>query len=336
MAVESMVPGGTYSVTIRAQYANEPGMLGRVASVIGQAGGNISSIDLVEADRTTMVRDITVAAEDSGHGRQIIDEIRKIKGLVVRNASDPVFIAHLGGKIEVHNRVPVTTRRDLSTVYTPGVARVSMAIAQDPEAAWTLTTKKNTVAIVTDGSAVLGLGDLGPAPALPVMEGKAMLFKEFAGVDAWPICLDTKDPDEIVRIVKAIAPGFGGINLEDISAPRCFEIEQRLRAELDIPVFHDDQHGTAVVVLAALINALRVVGKPIDSIRVCISGVGAAGTAVGRMLLAAGVSDLIGVDIFGISLSRPPRRHGPDKAEIRRGHKPRRRARHHPRCDRWC
>ncbi len=299
-AVEGVIPGGQYSVTIRAQYPNQPGMLGRVASSIGDAGGNISSIDLVEADRDTMVRDITVGADDSEHARYIIDQMKKIRGLVVRSASDRVFIAHLGGKIEVTNKVPVGTRRDLSVVYTPGVARICRAIVADPDSVWTLTTKHNTVAIVTDGTAVLGLGDLGPSAALPVMEGKAMLFKEFAGVDAWPLCLDTKDPDEIVRTVKAIAPGFGGINLEDISAPRCFEIEERLRQELDIPVFHDDQHGTAVVVLAALINSLRIVGKSMEYIRVCVCGVGAAGTAVSKMLMAAGVRNIIGVDQYGV------------------------------------
>jgi malate dehydrogenase (oxaloacetate-decarboxylating) len=299
-AVEGIVPGGGYSVTIRAQYPNKPGMLGVVASTIGEAGGNISSIDLVEADRDMMVRDITVGADDSEHGRHIIEQLKSIKELIIRSASDRVFIAHLGGKIEVHNRVPVSTRRDLSVVYTPGVARVCRAIETDPDSVWTLTTKKNTVAIVTDGTAVLGLGDIGPEAALPVMEGKAMLFKEFAGVDAWPICLNTKDPDEIVAIVKAISPGFGGINLEDIAAPRCFEIEERLRKELDIPVFHDDQHGTAVVVLAALINSLRIVGKSMEYIRVCISGVGAAGTAVAKILMSAGVRDIIGVDRFGV------------------------------------
>jgi malate dehydrogenase (oxaloacetate-decarboxylating) len=310
LAVEGVIPGGGYSVTIRAQYPNTPGMLGRVASTIGDSGGNISSIDLVEADRDTMVRDITVGADDSEHARYIIDRIKKVPGLVVRSASDRVFIAHLGGKIEVHNKVPVGTRRDLSVVYTPGVARICRAIEQDPDAAWTLTTKHNTVAIVTDGTAVLGLGDIGPSAALPVMEGKAMLFKEFADVDAWPVCLDTKDPDEIVRTVKALAPGFGGINLEDISAPRCFQIEERLRNELDIPVFHDDQHGTAVVVLAALINSLRIVGKSMEYIRVCLCGVGAAGTAVAKILMAAGVRDMVGVDRWGVVY--PGRKEGMD------------------------
>ncbi len=296
-----MLPGGSYSVTIRAEYPNVPGTLGRVASVIGENGGDLSSIDLVEADRTKMIRDLTVGVRDSDHAVRILTALkRSVKGLTIRSASDRVFLAHLGGKIEIHNRVPVTTRRDLSQVYTPGVARVSRAIYMNPEAAWTLTMKRNTVAIVTDGTAILGLGNLGPEAAMPVMEGKAMLFKEFAGIDAWPLCLDTTDVDEIVRTVKAVAPGFGGINLEDISAPRCFEIEERLRHELNIPVFHDDQHGTAVVVLAALLNALRIVGKPIDSIKVCLSGVGAAGTACALMLRAAGVKRIVGVDVHGI------------------------------------
>ena len=300
-SVENLLPGGSYTITVRAEYPNVPGTLGRVASIIGEAGGDLSSIDLVEADRARMVRDLTVGVHDSEHAAGILDALKKnVRGLVIRSASDRVFLAHLGGKIEVKNRVPVTTRRDLSQVYTPGVARVSRAIALDPENAWALTMKRNTVAIVTDGSAVLGLGDLGPEAALPVMEGKAMLFKEFAGVDAWPVCLDTNDVDEIVRIVKAIAPGYGGINLEDIAAPRCFEIEERLRNELDLPVFHDDQHGTAVVVLAALLNALRIVGKPIDQIKVCLSGVGAAGTACALMLRAAGVQRIVGVDVHGI------------------------------------
>ena len=217
------MPGGSYLVTIRTEYPNRPGLLGRVASTIGAAGGDIGSIDLIEVNRQKMVRDITVGVADSEHARDIIEALKEIPGLVVRSASDRVFLAHLGGKIETHNRVPVANRRDLSTVYTPGVARVCAAIVRDPEAVWNLTTKRNAIAIVTDGTAVLGLGDIGPRAALPVMEGKAMLFKEFGAVDAWPLCLDTKDPEEIIRTVKAIAPGFGGINLEDISAPRCFE-----------------------------------------------------------------------------------------------------------------
>src|SRR5438874_12159322 len=229
-----------------------------------------------------------------------MSRLKHVAGVRVANISDRTFLMHLGGKIEIRNKIPIRTRDDLSMAYTPGVARVCLAIHDDRERVFSLTIKHNTVAVVTDGTAVLGLGDIGPEAALPVMEGKAMLFKEFAGVDAFPLCLATKDVDKIVETVKLVAPVFGGINLEDISAPRCFEIEERLRRDLDIPVFHDDQHGTAVVVLAALLNALEIVGKPIDSIRVCLSGVGAAGTAVGRMLMAAGVRSIVGVDIHGV------------------------------------
>ena len=299
-AAEGEVPTGGYSFTIRAQYPNRPGMLGRIASAIGQAGGDIGAIDIVQVSRGRMCRDITVAARDEAHGHQIVDQIKNVEGLHIRSVSDPVFLMHLGGKIEVNLRVPIRTRGDLSMAYTPGVARVSMAIHNDPASVWTLTIKRNTVAVVTDGTAVLGLGDIGPEAALPVMEGKAMLFKEFGGVDAWPVCLATKDPDEIVRCVKAIAPVFGGINLEDISAPRCFEIEDRLRQELDIPVFHDDQHGTAVVFLAGLLNALKIVRKKMEDLRVVVSGVGAGGMACTKMLLSVGVSDILGCDRHGI------------------------------------
>ena len=242
------------------------------------------------------MRDVTVDASDTDHLARIVESVRQTDGVEVEHVSDRTFLMHLGGKIEMRSKVPVKTRDDLSMAYTPGVARVCMAINADPDSAWNLTIKQNTVAVVSDGTAVLGLGDIGPEAAMPVMEGKALLFKEFGGVDAWPICLDTKDADEIVAVVKAIAPGFGGINLEDISAPRCFEIEQRLRAELDIPVFHDDQHGTAIVVLAALLNALRVVGKQIEDIKVVMTGVGAAGVAVTDILLNAGVRNVIGCD----------------------------------------
>lgn len=299
-ATESEAPGRGYSFTVRAQYPNRPGMLGRIASAIGEAGGDIGAVDIVQASREKMVRDITVDAFDQTHGRQIIERLRDIDGISIRSVSDPLFLMHLGGKIEVNLRVPLKTRSDLSMAYTPGVARISMAVHDDPSSVWTLTIKRNTVAVVTDGTAVLGLGDIGPEAALPVMEGKAMLFKEFGGVDAWPICLATKDPDEIVRCVKAIAPVFGGINLEDISAPRCFEIEDRLREELDIPVFHDDQHGTAVVVLAGLLNALKIVHKNMEDLRVVLSGVGAAGIACTKMLLSVGVSDILGCDRNGI------------------------------------
>ena len=266
---------------------------------IGRAGGDIGAIDIVNVGNNYIIRDVTVSSASSKHGEQIVEAVKHIDGVELIQVSDPTFLMHLGGKIEVVPKVPLKTRADLSMAYTPGVARVCEAIQQDPEKAFTLTIKKNTVAIVTDGTAVLGLGDIGPAAALPVMEGKAMLFKEFAGVDAFPICLNTKDPDEIVRTVKAISTAFGGINLEDISAPRCFQIEERLREELDIPVFHDDQHGTAVVVLAALINALKLVGKQMTDVKVIVNGVGAAGVACTKIIMAAGVQNIIGCDQTG-------------------------------------
>ncbi|MCI0849475.1 MAG: NAD-dependent malic enzyme [Chloroflexi bacterium] len=290
---------GTYTLTIRVQYKNSPGMLGAIASTIGDAGGDIGGVDLERTNSRSIVRDITIGARDDEHGRYILDKVRRLKGVTVRSVSDPTFMVHMGGKIEIRNKTPVTGRADLSRVYTPGVARVCMAIARDPESAWSLTIKKNTVAVVTDGTAVLGLGDIGPIAALPVMEGKAMLFKEFGQVDAWPICLDTKDVDEIVNTVKYLAPAFGGINLEDISAPRCFEIEERLKKELDIPVFHDDQHGTAVVVLAALMNAAKLVKKEMPDLKVVISGVGAAGIACAKIFLSVGITNIIGCDSTG-------------------------------------
>ena len=295
----SDVEPATYTITIRAQYRNRPGMLGLIASTIGDLGGNIGAVDLVRTNPSTIVRDVTIGARDDAHGREILDEMRALKGVTIRSVSDPVFLAHVGGKIEIRNKTPVSGRADLSRVYTPGVARVCLAIEREPEAAWTLTVKKNTVAIVTDGTAVLGLGDIGPLAAMPVMEGKAMLFKEFGGVDAWPICLDTKDPEAIIATVKYLAPGFGGINLEDISSPRCFEIEERLKKELDIPVFHDDQHGTAVVVLAALLNAVKIVKKQIPEVKIVISGVGAAGIACAKIFISVGVENIIGCDTRG-------------------------------------
>jgi malate dehydrogenase (oxaloacetate-decarboxylating) len=296
----AVLPSASYSLTVRLQITNRPGMLGRVASAIGDAGGDIGAVDLVESGRDRILRDLTVKARDSEHGQEIVTRLRKVPGIKVVNVSDRTFLLHLGGKIEIRNKVPVRTRDDLSMAYTPGVARVCLAIRDDRERAFSLTIKQNTVAVVTDGTAVLGLGDIGPEAALPVMEGKAMLFKEFAGVDAFPICLATHDVDKIVETVKLMAPGFGGVNLEDIAAPRCFEIEKRLRKELDIPVFHDDQHGTAVVVLAALLNALRIVKKDIRKIRVVVTGVGAAGSATIRILQASGVRDIVGVDEFGV------------------------------------
>jgi malate dehydrogenase (oxaloacetate-decarboxylating) len=253
----------------------------------------------VRVEHGSKVRDVTVVATDADHAERIVTAVRALPGIEVENVSDRTFLLHLGGKIHMNSNAPVRTRDDLSMAYTPGVARVCRAIADDPDKVWNLTVKRNTVAVVTDGTAVLGLGDIGPQAAMPVMEGKALLFKEFAGVDAWPICLDTKDVDEIVAAVKAIAPGFGGINLEDISAPRCFDIERRLREDLDIPVFHDDQHGTAVVSLAALLNALRVVGKRLEDVKVVVTGVGAAGVAVSDILMSAGVRTIVGCDSRG-------------------------------------
>jgi malate dehydrogenase (oxaloacetate-decarboxylating) len=296
----AVTPSASYSITIRLEIRNRPGMLGRVAMAIGEAGGDIGAVDLVESRRDRVLRDMTVKARDSEHGQVIVNRLKRLTGVRVVNVSDRTFLMHLGGKIEIRSKAPVRTRDDLSMAYTPGVARVCLAIKEDRQRAFALTMKQNMVAVVTDGSAVLGLGDIGPEAALPVMEGKAMLFKTFAGVDAFPICLATKDVDKIVETVKLLAPSFGGVNLEDIAAPRCFEIEERLRKDLDIPVFHDDQHGTAVVVLASLLNALRIVKKDIRKIRVVVTGVGAAGTATIKILQSSGVRDIVGVDEHGI------------------------------------
>jgi malate dehydrogenase (oxaloacetate-decarboxylating) len=284
---------------MRVRLPQRPGSFGVVASAIGAQGGILGAIDLVRVESAGVVRDITVSCVDAAHGEAVVKAVEQVEGVSVQSVSDRTFQLHLHGKIGVHGTVPLKTRDDLSMAYTPGVARVSQAIHADPEAAWNLTVKGNTVAVVTDGTAVLGLGDIGPAAAMPVMEGKALLFKEFAGVDAYPLCLDTKDVDEIVAVVKAVSPTFGGINLEDISAPRCFEIERRLRAELDIPVFHDDQHGTAIVLLSALLNALRVVDKRPEDVSVVVTGAGAAGTACTDILLAQGVGDIVVCDQFG-------------------------------------
>ena len=292
-------PSASYSLTLRVRLSSRAGSLGELTMAIGRAGGDIGAIDIVTVGNDFIIRDVTVSSVSSKHGEQIVEAVKDVDGVELLQVSDPTFLMHLGGKIEVVPKVPLKTRADLSMAYTPGVARICDAIYQEPEKVFTLTIKKNTVAIVTDGTAVLGLGDIGPAAALPVMEGKAMLFKEFAGVDAFPICLNTKDPDEIVRTVKAISTVFGGINLEDISAPRCFQIEERLREELDIPVFHDDQHGTAVVVLAALINALKYVGKKIEDVKVVVNGVGAAGVACTKIIMAAGVQNIVGCDQTG-------------------------------------
>jgi malate dehydrogenase (oxaloacetate-decarboxylating) len=290
----------SFSLTLRVRLVDSPGSFADLARAIADAGGLLDAIDLVRVEPGSKIRDVSVLATDAAHADQIVAACRAVPGIEVEHVSDRTFLLHLGGKIHMDANAPVKTRDDLSMAYTPGVARVCQAIADDPETVWNLTVKRNTVAVVTDGSAVLGLGDIGPEAALPVMEGKALLFKEFGAVDAWPICLATKEPDAIVAAVEAIAPGFGGINLEDISAPRCFEIEERLRASLDIPVFHDDQHGTAVVVLAAFLNALRVVGKGVEDVKVVISGIGAAGVAVTKTLQAAGVQRIVGCDSKGV------------------------------------
>ena len=289
----------SYSLTVRLRYPDSAGALGRITSVIGDAGGSIGAVDIVDVTGAAITRDFTVNTSDVEHGETIVQMLKDNAEVDVLKVSDRTFLMHLGGKIEVNSRVPVKTRDDLSMAYTPGVARVCLAIYKDPDAAYNLTIKKNTVAVVSDGTAVLGLGDIGPRAAMPVMEGKALLFKEFAGVDAFPICLDTKDPEKIIETCKLIAPTFGGINLEDISSPRCVEIEQRLQKELDIPVFHDDQHGTAIVVLAALTNALKVVDKKPAEIRVAMSGAGAAGMAIAKLLKLYGVVQIIVCDRNG-------------------------------------
>jgi malate dehydrogenase (oxaloacetate-decarboxylating) len=292
-SIPILPPSACYSITMRVRLQQRPGAFARVASAIGETGSILGAIDLVRVEGSEVLRDVTVACVDAAHGEAVAEAVGSLDGVIVERVSDRTFLMHLGGKIEIHGRVPVKTRDDLSMAYTPGVARVSMAIHEDVDKAWSLTIKGNTVAVISDGTAVLGLGDIGPEAAMPVMEGKALLFKEFAGVDAFPLCLATKHVDEIVDLVKAVAPTFGAINLEDISAPRCFEIEGRLRAELDIPVFHDDQHGTAIVVLAALMNALRVVEKHAAEVKVVVVGAGAAGVACSEIMLAHGVRNIV-------------------------------------------
>jgi len=289
----------SYSITMRLHTAPDHGVVGQVATAISEAGGIVTAIDVADSSHERLVVDVTCSAADSDHANRVVEAVDEVVGVTVHKVSDRTFLLHIGGKIEVRSKVPLRTRDDLSMAYTPGVARVSLALAKNPEDVRRLTIKGNSVAVVTDGSAVLGLGNIGPGAALPVMEGKAALFKRFADIDAWPICLASQDTDEIVKAVEMIAPGFGGINLEDIAAPRCFEIERRLRESLDIPVFHDDQHGTAIVVLAALTNALRVVKKDMAAVRVVVSGGGAAGTAIVTLLLAAGVTDVVVVDRAG-------------------------------------
>ena len=296
---EKYLPSASNSITARVAIANRPGMLAKVTSVIGEKGGNIGAIDIVRAETDELTRDITINTRSDEHAQSIVQEIREIEGVEVVNLSDRTFLLHLSGKLEVESKSPLQTRDQLSMAYTPGVARVSESIHETPSDAHRLTIKSNTVAVVSDGTAVLGLGDIGPKAAIPVMEGKAQLLKEFAGVNGFPVCLDTTSVDEIVDTVRRIAPVFGGINLEDIAAPRCFAIEERLKDELDVPVFHDDQHGTAVVTVAALLNALTVVDKDLADISVVMAGIGAAGTAVTEMLLQMGVEDIVGVDRSG-------------------------------------
>jgi malate dehydrogenase (oxaloacetate-decarboxylating) len=293
----------SYSITMRLYTAPDHGVVGTVATAIAEAGGIVTAIDVAESRHDRLVLDVTCSANDSDHSLELVKNVEAIEGVEVHKVSDRTFLLHIGGKIEVNSKVPLKNRDDLSMAYTPGVGRVSMALYENPDDVRKLTIKGNSVAVVTDGSAVLGLGNIGPGAALPVMEGKAALFKRFANIDAWPICLASQDVDEIVRAVEMIAPGFGGINLEDIAAPRCFEVEARLRASLDIPVFHDDQHGTAIVVLAALTNALRVIGKQLSEIHIVVAGAGAAGSAIVTLLLAGGAEDVTVWDREGL-LSR--------------------------------
>ena len=298
--MENLTPNSSFSVTLRLQIPNRVGMLASVTQAIAATGGNLGQIDLIEQSRQESIRDLTVDAASTEHAETIVQAVKGLPDIQVIDVYDRTFNLHRGGKISIVSRIPLKSVSDLAMAYTPGVGRICKAIAENPEEVYNLTIKQNTVAIVTDGSAVLGLGNLGPAAALPVMEGKAMLFKEFAGLDAFPICLDTQDTDEIVKAVKNIAPVFGGVNLEDIAAPRCFEIERRLRAELNIPIFHDDQHGTAIVTLAALFNSLKLVQKSLADIRIVINGAGAAGIAIARLLRKAGAETILMCDSKGI------------------------------------
>src|SRR5450756_1434933 len=301
-----MAPSVSYSITARLEVASHSRGVSEITRAVEHAGGVVTALDVNSGTHGKLRVDVTCAATDTAHAESLVAAMAAIPGVSVHKVSDRTFLLHLGGKIEMRSKVPLRNRDDLSMAYTPGVARVALALAANPEDARRLTIKRNGVAVVTDGCAVLGLGNIGPYAAMPVMEGKAALFKRFAGIDAWPVCLDTQDTDEIVRTVQIIAPAFGGINLEDISAPRCFEVEQRLRDLLDIPVFHDDQHGTAIVVLAALTNALQVVGKKLGDVRIAMAGAGAAGTAVLRLLIASGATDVVVCDDKGaVHTGRP-------------------------------
>jgi malate dehydrogenase (oxaloacetate-decarboxylating) len=302
----TVAPSVSYSITVRLEVPSRGRAVSELTNTVEQAGGAVTALDVTPFRHEQLRVDVTCACRDTEHAEQIVAALTAIDGVVLSKVSDRTFLLHLGGKIETNVKVPLRNRDDLSMAYTPGVARVSLAIAENPDDVRRLTIKRNSVAVVTDGSAVLGIGNVGPYAAMPVMEGKAALFKRFANIDAWPVCLDTQDTDEIVRTVQIIAPAFGGINLEDIGAPRCFEVERRLRELLDIPVFHDDQHGTAIVVLAALTNALRVVGKKLGSVRIAMAGAGAAGTAVLKLLLASGATDIVVCDDKGaVHAGRP-------------------------------
>ncbi|VGO22096.1 NAD-dependent malic enzyme [Pontiella sulfatireligans] len=292
-------PSPSYSILVRLQIPREPGIIGRISAAIGEAGGIIDTIDLVSRTEQASVRDILIEASSCAHQREIIQALEKVDNVYLLSAEDLTFKYHIGGKLETGCKLSFAKPEVLAIAYTPGVARVCTAIHKNKALANNLTIKRNTVAVVSDGTAVLGLGDIGPEAAMPVMEGKCQLFKEFGGIDAFPICLDTQDPEEIIRTVKLLAPTFGGINLEDISSPRCFEIEERLKAEMDIPVFHDDQHGTAVVLLAALFNALKIVDKKIEDLKIVICGIGAAGTACANIMLEAGAKNIVGYDLGG-------------------------------------
>ena len=314
-AMVNLNPTSSFSISMHLEVPNRSGMLASIAQGIASVGGNISSLDITEQTRALSRIDVTVDATSTEHGDQIVEVVKSIPEVVLTRTFDRTIQLHRGGKIRMESKIPLTRQSDLAMAYTPGVGRVCMAIAQEPERVYELTIKCNTVAIVTDGSAVLGLGNLGAAASMPVMEGKAMLFKEFAGLDAFPICLDTQDTEEIIKTVKHLAPVFGGINLEDIAAPRCFEIEARLRAELDIPVFHDDQHGTAIVTLAALLNSLKLVKKSLDTVKITINGAGAAGIAIAKLFTTAGVKHICICDSKGI-LSTSRTDLNPEKQEF--------------------
>ncbi|MDT7041708.1 NAD-dependent malic enzyme [Candidatus Nitronereus thalassa] len=298
-------PYSNYRLAIRLELNQKPGVFAKLTNAIAKEGASIGAVDMISATKTKVVRDITLDTKNEEHGQRVLDRLEKLPDVKVLSASDRIFMLHLGGKLKMGSKFQISTRNTLSMAYTPGVGRVSQAIAKDPSLTYRFTSKSNSVAVITDGSAILGLGDLGPEAALPVMEGKVMLFQQFAGIDAWPICLNTRDPEQIIQTITNIAPGFGGINLEDISAPRCFEIERRLKATLDIPVMHDDQHGTAVVILSALLNALKVTNRELNQTKVVVNGLGAAGTACCQLLIAAGIGQLKGCDKKGLVLNEP-------------------------------